>query len=43
MTLAEKIRYWNREAAKIPALSSGEIDQYELITGKELKYYHNKF
>ena len=26
----------NREAAKISALSSGKIDKYEYLTGKEL-------
>ena len=31
MTLADNIRYWNREIAKISALSS------EFVTGKELK------
>ena len=25
----------NREAAKIPALSSGKIDKYEYLTGEE--------
>ena len=26
----------NREAAKISALSSGKIDKYEFLTGKEI-------
>ena len=26
----------NREGAKLSALSSGEIDQYEYLTGKEI-------
>ena len=26
----------NREAAKISALSSGKIDQYEFLTGEEI-------
>ena len=26
----------NREAVKISGLSSGKIDQYELLTGKEI-------
>ena len=31
----EKLQYGiNREAAKISALSSGRIDQYEYLTGK---------
>ena len=33
----EKLQYdINREAAKISALSSGEIDKYEFITGEEI-------
>ena len=33
----EKLRYdINREAAKISALSSGKIDQYEYLTGEEV-------
>ena len=33
----EKLQYdINREAAKISALSSGKIDKYEYLTGKEL-------
>ena len=33
----EKIRYnVNRQAAKIPALSSGKIDTYEYLTGEEI-------
>ena len=31
----EQIKYdFNREAAKIPALASGEIDKYEYLTGE---------
>ena len=33
----EKIQFdINREAAKISALSSGKIDKYEYLTGKEI-------
>ena len=33
----EKLQYnINREAAKILASSSGEIDQYEYLTGEEI-------
>ena len=33
----EQIQYnFKREAAKILALSSGEIDKYEYVTGKEI-------
>ena len=33
----EKLQYdMNREAAKISALSSGHIDKYEYLTGKEI-------
>ena len=33
----EKLQYdINREAAKISALSSGEIDKYEYLTGEEI-------
>ena len=32
----------NREAAKISALSSGEIDKYEYLTGEELFPSHQK-
>ena len=33
----EKLQYdINREAAKIPALSSGKIDKYEYFTGEEI-------
>ena len=33
----EKIQYdINREAAKIPALSSGEIRKYEYFTGEDI-------
>ena len=42
MTIEDHIRYEkleydiNREAAKISALSSGKIDQYECLTGEEI-------
>ena len=33
----ENLKYnINREAAKIPALSSGKIDKYEYLTGEEI-------
>ena len=33
----EKLQYdFNREAAKISALSSGKIDKYEYLTGEEV-------
>ena len=33
----EKIKYHiNREVAKISALSSGKIDKYDYLTGKEI-------
>ena len=33
----EKVQYdINREAAKIPALSSGKIDEYQYFTGEEI-------
>ena len=33
----QKLQYdINREAAKVPALSSGKIDKYEYLTGKEI-------
>ena len=33
----EKLQYYiNREAAKISALSSGKIRQYEYLTGKDI-------
>ena len=33
----EKLQYdTNREAAKIPALSSDKIDKYEYLTGEEI-------
>ena len=36
-TKDEKLQYdTNREAAKISALSSGKIDKYEYLTGKEI-------
>ena len=42
MTIDDKIkdektqRDINREAAKVSALSSGKIDKYEYLTGKEI-------
>ena len=42
MTIDDKIRderlnnSINREAAKIPALSSGKTDKYEYLTGEEI-------
>ena len=40
----EKLQYHiNREAAKVSALSSGKIDKYEYLTGKEtLPYYQRR-
>ena len=36
-TKDENLQYYvNREAAKISALSSGKIDKYEYLTGKEI-------
>ena len=33
----EKLQYdINREAAKIPALSSGKLDKYEYLTGEDI-------
>ena len=32
----EKLQYDNREAAKTSALSSGELDKYEYLTGEEI-------
>ena len=33
----EKLQYdINRESAKISALSSGKVDKYEYLTGKEI-------
>ena len=33
----EKLQYdFNREPAKISALSSGKIDKYEYVTGEEI-------
>ena len=33
----EKLQYgFNREVAKISALSSGKIDKYEYLTGEEI-------
>ena len=45
MTVEDQIRHKklqydiNREAAKISALSSGKIDQYEYLTGEEILPY----
>ena len=36
MTIKDQIRDEKREAAKIPALSSGIIDKYEYLTGEEI-------
>ena len=37
MTIVEKLQYdINREAAKISALSSGKIDEYEYLTAEEI-------
>ena len=40
MTIENKIKYeklqYDREAAKISALSSGKIDKYEYLTGEEI-------
>ena len=30
----------NREAAKIPTLSTGKIDKYEILTGEEILPSH---
>ena len=39
----EKLQYdINREAAKIPALSSGKIDKYQYLTGEEILLYNQK-
>ena len=39
----EKLQYDNnREAAKISALSSGDIDKYEYLTGEEHVLVENK-
>ena len=36
-TRDEKLQYHiNKEAAKISALTSGKIDKYEYLTGKEI-------
>ena len=32
----------NREAAKISALSSGKIDKYEYLTGKEILPFNQR-
>ena len=38
----EKLQYdINREAAKISALSSGKIDEYEYLTGEEILHLIN--
>ena len=37
----EKLQYnINREATKISALSSGKIDKYEYLTGKEILLFN---
>ena len=39
----EKLQYdIDREAAKIPAWSSGKIDKYEHLTGEEISPYNQK-
>ena len=40
MTLTEQVKILkiDREAAKISALSSGEFERYEYLTGKDLGY-----
>ena len=39
----KKIQYdINREAAKLSALSSGKIDKYDYLTGKEILPSHQK-
>ena len=39
----EKLQYdINRKVAKIPALSSGKIDKYEYLTGKEILPYFKR-
>ena len=39
----EKLQYhYNREAAKISALSWGKIDMYEYITGEKILHYNQK-
>ena len=39
----EKLQYdFNREAAKISALSSDKIDQYEYLTGEEILPFNQK-
>ena len=39
----EKLQYdIDREAAKIPALSSEKIDKYEHLTGEEISLYNQK-
>ena len=48
MTIDDKIRYEKlqydikREAAKISALSSGQIDKYEYITGEEILFPYQR-
>ena len=39
---ANKAQYdLDREAAKISAVSSGELDKYKYLTGKDLEYRRN--
>ena len=39
---ANKAQYdLDREAAKISALSSGELDKYKYLTGEDLEYRRN--
>ena len=39
----EKLQYGiNREAAKISALSTGEIDKYEYLTGEEILPFNQR-
>ena len=48
MTISDKIRNEkpqydiNREAAKISALSSGKIEQYEYVTGEEILPFNQR-
>ena len=32
----------NREAAKLPALSSGKVNKYEYLTGEEVLHFKSK-
>ena len=32
----------NREAAKVPALSSGKVNKYEYLTGEEVLHFKSK-